>query len=113
MLSWRAMLYYVLALVVVPLGLALPLLNEQNVLFNYYFGQVQWPLAALIAAALGLGWVLGVVSMLASTLRLQQRLWKTRRELVRRQRFLESQMQALAEKSPREPAIKAQETQLL
>lgn len=113
MLSWRAVLYYLLALVVVPLGLALPLLNEQNVLFNYYFGQVQWPLAALIAAALGIGWVLGVLSMLASTLRLQQRLWKTRRELARQQRALDNQLQTMAEKQYHDSAIRSKDAQVL
>ncbi len=97
MLSGRAILYYLLAMVVVPLGLALPLLNNQTVSFNYYFGQAQWPLAALIAAALGLGWVLGVLSMLASTLRLQQKIWNIRRELVKQQRALADRLRAASQ----------------
>lgn len=113
MLSARTILYYLLALVVVPLGLALPLLNGQSVSFNYYFGQVQWPLAALIAAALGVGWLLGVVSMLASTLRLQQRLWKTRRELARQQRALDNQLQAMVEKQYQKAAPSSREPQAL
>ena len=74
---------------------------------------MQWPLAALIAAALGIGWVLGVLSMLASTLRLQQRLWKTRRELARQQRALDNQLQAIAEKQYHDSAIRSKDAQVL
>lgn len=97
MRSVRAILYYLLAAVMVPLGLALSLLNHQSVSFNYYFGEVQWPLAALIAAALGLGWVLGILSMLASTLRLQQKNWTIRRELAKQQRALADRLRTASQ----------------
>jgi hypothetical protein len=51
--------------------------------------------------------------MLASTLRLQQRLWKTRRELARQQRALDNQLQAIAEKQYHDSAIRSKDAQVL
>lgn len=52
---------FILYLIVGILALVFALLNAQTIQFNYYFGQLQLPLSLLVAIALVLGAVLGVL----------------------------------------------------
>ena len=52
---------FILYLFVGVLALIFALLNAQTIQFNYYFGQLQLPLSLIVAIAIVLGAVLGIL----------------------------------------------------
>ncbi|MGH8583454.1 MAG: lipopolysaccharide assembly protein LapA domain-containing protein [Gammaproteobacteria bacterium] len=68
------------------LGIELYIKNPQPVSFNYYLGSIETPMALLIAAALLLGAVMGIVVNLGVVIRLQRRVAELRSTLKSAQR---------------------------
>jgi len=65
---------YVLILAVVALGIAFAWLNAGAVTLSYFTGTVEVPLALALVAAVIIGWLLGVASVMGMHLRLRRRL---------------------------------------
>lgn len=59
-------------LVVLVLGLALHLKNDQTVTLNYYAGTLDLPLSLVIVGSLAVGAVFGIVASLGVILRLKR-----------------------------------------
>ena len=70
-----------LLLLVVALGAALAVLNPASVQFDYYFGNLQLSLALIMASALAIGALLGVVAGLLGSLALRRENTQLRRSL--------------------------------
>ena len=76
---------YALILLVVLLGLAFHLRNEQLVVIDFYLGSFELPLSLALAAALLAGAVLGVMAGLPAWLRLKRDKAKLGRQLKKLQ----------------------------
>jgi len=70
-----------LLLLVVALGAALAVLNPASVQFDFYFGNLQLSLALIMASALAIGALLGVVAGLLGSLALRRENTQLRRSL--------------------------------
>ena len=70
-----------LLLLVVALGAALAVLNPASVQFDFYFGNLQLSLALIMASALAIGALLGVVAGLLGSLALRRENTQLRRRL--------------------------------
>lgn len=71
---------YLLILVVVALGIVFAWLNAGAVTLSYFTGTVEMPLALALVAAVIVGWLLGVASVMAMHLRLRRRLAAAERD---------------------------------
>jgi len=60
---------FVVYLIVALLALVFALLNAQPTQFNYYYGQLEIPLSLIIAIAIAVGAVLGVVASMGIVIR--------------------------------------------
>ena len=60
---------FLLILLIMALGTALALLNGEPVRLDYYFGQVEAPLALVIAGAVAVGALLGLLASLGRVFR--------------------------------------------
>ena len=82
------LLKLIIWLLLVAVGWLLYSRNPGTVVFDYYLGRIEWPLAVLVAVSLLTGAVLAALASLWPLLMLKRQNWRLRRQLRRSQAML-------------------------
>ena len=77
------LLKLIIWLLLVALGWLLYSRNPGIVVFDYYLGQIKWPLSVLVAVSLLTGAVLAALASLWPLFKLKRQNWRLRRQLLR------------------------------
>jgi len=85
----RIFLYIILLLAII-LGITFAYLNADGVIVNYYIGEKQIPLSLLLILTLGIGLLLGVLSMVIPLIKLKSKNLKVQRKLKQAQKEVEN-----------------------
>jgi uncharacterized membrane protein YciS (DUF1049 family) len=81
---------YIVLLLVLILGITFAYLNADGVIVNYYIGEKQVPLSLLLLLTLGIGLLIGVLSMVIPLIKLKHKNVKIQKKLKQAQKEVEN-----------------------
>lgn len=86
----RVLIYFLIFLLICTLSILFFAQNDQAVTLSYFVGQSDIPLAFIIVGSLVLGYLIGVISLSATILKLRMQVRQSRNRLEQKSKEVEN-----------------------